>query len=203
MADIAKPTVAQKPITDIARSKDTAPTDTSKPVIVTNRPILRDPMMTNDSSGSDKIVSDKLAFGKSTNKINVQPLKDETTETPDSKVTANVESKVSSASTPQPTTEAYSDNPDTDDLSPPESTTEQLAAETETRAKRDTELQILINSKKYLLPINATEQRRTKKFLILGAGLSLLLILIWVDIALDAGLIKLGGAKAITHFFSN
>jgi hypothetical protein len=37
----------------------------------------------------------------------------------------------------------------------------------------------------------------------LGVLLSLVLILAWADIALDAGIIQLGNVKPVTHFFSN
>jgi len=69
-------------------------------------------------------------------------------------------------------------------------------------AKREAELQKLVESKKYVLPINSLEQRRTKRIVLLGLLLSLLLAAAWVDIALDAGLIHLSGLHPVTHFFS-
>jgi len=69
-------------------------------------------------------------------------------------------------------------------------------------AKREAALQKLVESKKYVLPINSLEQRRTKRVVLLGLLLSLLLAAAWVDIALDAGLIHLAGLHPVTHFFS-
>lgn len=82
-------------------------------------------------------------------------------------------------------------------------TEEQLNAEAEAKAKHDAAIQKLVDSKQYFLPINAVEKRRTKHFVILGVLLSILLLLAWGDIALDAGLIQVSGVKPVTHFFSN
>lgn len=60
----------------------------------------------------------------------------------------------------------------------------------------------LIESKKYFLPINSVEKRRSKRVVAFGILLSLLLIVAWIDIALDAGLIEINGIKPVTHFFS-
>ena len=80
---------------------------------------------------------------------------------------------------------------------------EELEAEAQAKAKHDEAVQKLIDGKQYFLPINAVEKRRTKNFVLLGLVVSLLLILAWGDIALDAGLITVPGVKPVTHFFSN
>ena len=69
--------------------------------------------------------------------------------------------------------------------------------------KRQAAIDKLTDNKKYYLPINAVEKRRSRRFVILGIILSLLLILAWADIALDSGLIHINGIKPLTHFFSN
>jgi hypothetical protein len=71
------------------------------------------------------------------------------------------------------------------------------------KAKADAELQKLVDSKKYFLPINSREKQRTKRLLALGVLLSLVLIAAWFDIALDAGLLHIEGVKPLTHFFSS
>lgn len=77
------------------------------------------------------------------------------------------------------------------------------AAEAAEHAKRDAAVQELIDSRKYELPINAVEKRKTKHFVVLGVLLAILLVLVWIDIAADAGLIHISGIKPVTHFFSN
>jgi hypothetical protein len=78
-----------------------------------------------------------------------------------------------------------------------------LEAEAKQQAEHDAAIQKLVDSKKYFLPINAVEKRRSKRFVAVGVLLSLLLLAAWADIAADAGLISVPGVKPVTHFFSN
>jgi hypothetical protein len=78
-----------------------------------------------------------------------------------------------------------------------------VEAEAKLQAEHEAAVQKLVDGKKYFLPINAVEQRRSKRFVIAGVLLSLLLLIAWADIALDAGLIDLPNVKPVTHFFSN
>ena len=71
------------------------------------------------------------------------------------------------------------------------------------RAEEDAKTAKLIESRKYFLPINAVEQRRSTQIAVAGVILALILAVAWVDVALDAGLIHLGGIKPVTHIFSN
>lgn len=82
-------------------------------------------------------------------------------------------------------------------------TEEEQNAEAEAKAKHDEAIQKMVDSRQYFLPINAVEKRKTKHFVLLGLFVSLLLVLAWGDIALDAGLIQIPGVKPVTHFFSN
>lgn len=77
------------------------------------------------------------------------------------------------------------------------------AAAAAQEAERDAEIQKLIDSKKYYVPVNAVERRRSKRFVVLGIIFSLILAAAWLNIALDAGLIEIPGLKPITHFFSS
>jgi hypothetical protein len=70
-------------------------------------------------------------------------------------------------------------------------------------AARETALQKLTESREYFLPINSVEKLRSKRVAILGTALSILLIVVWIDIALDAGLLTLGSVHSVTHFFSS
>jgi hypothetical protein len=71
------------------------------------------------------------------------------------------------------------------------------------QAENDAKTAKLIESKQYFLPINAVEHRRSTQIAVAGAILALILAMAWVDVALDAGLIHLGGVKPVTHIFSN
>lgn len=70
-------------------------------------------------------------------------------------------------------------------------------------AEHEAAMQKLVDSKQYHLPIKTVEQRRSRRVVIVGTLLSIILVLAWVNIALDAGLIELGDIKPVTRFFSN
>lgn len=78
---------------------------------------------------------------------------------------------------------------------------EQMLAQA--KAKRRAELQELVLNKKYFLPINKTQKRKNKEVVIIGIIISIILIILWIDISLDAGIIHIFGLKPFTHFFSN
>lgn len=71
------------------------------------------------------------------------------------------------------------------------------------QAEHEVELQKIVDSKQYFLPINSLEKRRSRRFVLLGVVLSVVLLVAWADIALDASLITIPGIKPVTHFFSN
>jgi hypothetical protein len=80
---------------------------------------------------------------------------------------------------------------------------EDVEAEAKAEIEHDAAIEKLIDEKKHFLPINSVEKRKTKRFILLGVLLSIVLAAAWVDIALDAGLIQLDNIKPVTHFFSN
>jgi flagellar biosynthesis GTPase FlhF len=80
---------------------------------------------------------------------------------------------------------------------------EDVEAEAKAEAEHDAAIEKMIDEKKHFLPINSVEKRKTKRFILLGVLLSIVLAAAWVDIALDAGLIQLDNVKPVTHFFSN
>lgn len=94
----------------------------------------------------------------------------------------------------------------TDDKEEAEKTEDEVLKQAEDeavkQAKHEAAIQKLVESKQYVLPINAVEKRRSKRVVIFGILLSLLLVAAWVDLALDAGLIEIDGIQPITHFFS-
>ena len=78
---------------------------------------------------------------------------------------------------------------------------QQLADQAELKKRQ--ELNELILTKKFFLPINKTQKKKNKQILIIGLILAIVLIVFWIDIALDAGIIHISGIKPFTHFFSN
>jgi archaellum component FlaD/FlaE len=136
---------------------------------------------------------------------------DLTTEKADDDVTSKADKASESSDQPtnalaKPADQVKSDSDKTDDdqeTDPTELTAKEIDAEAEAQAKHDAAIQQLVDSKQYFLPINAVEKRRTKRVVVLGIVLSIILALAWVDVALDAGLIHIAGVKPVTHFFSS
>lgn len=190
MAD-SKKTDNTKRIIDVTHADKAAPSGNSKSVIVSNRPLLQDPMVVPE----DEAATPKTKIAKSAPelKLKAEPELTETIETTEAPDPA------------QPETPAEAPETDKDEASkaPADNSQIHAEAEAELEAKRQAHVDELADSKKYYLPIDTIENKRSRRFVALGVMLSLLLIVAWADIALDAGLIQLGSVKPVTHFFSN
>jgi len=223
MAEEKKSTKKFQPISDVESPGKTAASPTSKSIIIKNGPIIKDPMVVEESSAEPKTDSSKsVVKAGGSSKIKLQPLptsdiipskepeatEDVKTSVPDA--AKKDEEQSSETETPEePAQKSKSENtPDTDQEAetknkPTNSPAEQDAAEASRKAEHDANLQKILDSKTYYLPINAVEKRKTKRFILLGIALSILLILVWINIALDAGLINIDGVSPLTHFFSS
>lgn len=209
-------------LTDVAKPGKSSPSPTSRPVIVTHRPILKDPMVNHEDESPKpdkptlKTPSKRAAELES---LSIPKLPVETEDAPDESTTQDddMPSKESAPAPKKETETAASEDADKDDakvdapddavLTPPldakaarpdDEDEVALAAQ----EKHVANVQKLIETKKYFLPINSVEKRRAKHTLILGIGVSILLLLAWANIALDAGLITIDGVEPVTHFFS-
>lgn len=204
---------AAKRIVDVAQPDKVAALPTSKAVIVTNHGILRDPMVAsrpaNDeldvpsalplappSKPEPDTMSDGMQTAPSIRKGVMKPLTE----------TEKVAAPAVKAAPPAAAETAEVKQPD---YTPPAPVNDEAGLalpdqkKKEAEAKRQAELERLVEEKTYFLPIKTVEQRRTARFVLIGVILSLLLLVAWLNIALDAGLIELSGLKPLTHFFSN
>lgn len=276
MAEAKKST---KKIIDVQHPGKTAPSGTSKSVIVTNRPIMKDPMVV-DEDGKPEESAPAATTYKSGGEAVIKPLteqdskeeKTESTEADKSKTISQLAEEASKddkkaddtqgpelkeevkdpeiklpigeddkkedteedKKTPQPTEKAEekvdekadekpvedaaeskpeddkpelasteSDDKSDKDNSDKEGDPKEIADAEEDKElkKRRAEVNKLVESKKYSLPIKTVENRHNRRAVIIGVVVSILLILAWINIALDAGLISLGGVKAYTNFF--
>jgi hypothetical protein len=185
----------KQPITDVEQPGKTTPPTTSKPVIVGNRPLLKDPMMVDedkqpksDQKAEAKPVDEKLSRN-SAGPAKLEPL-------PDS---PKPEAPINDPSVPAMPTEAEAAN----EKDQPVKKKPGEAVAAESRLKHQSAIEKLADSRQYVLPINTVERRRNRRAILIGGILALILILAWLDIALDAGLIRLGGLQPITNFFPN
>jgi outer membrane biosynthesis protein TonB len=202
---------SKKSIADVAHPGTSAPSDTSKSII-TPRPMIKDPMVVEENAPAES--GEKPLAKKNEPKL-----------TPPETSAAEKTEKPAEPEKPEEKPEPQPDpKPEPDPEPEPETKPEETAPEAPAEEKedgkdkkkspqadsdaekaalkaRDAKVQKLIESKKYFLPINAVEHRKSRRFVALGVVLAILLVLVWVDIALDAGLIDLGGVKPVTHFF--
>ena len=187
-----KPTSKAAPISDVEEPGKSAASATSKPVIVTNRPLIKDPMVVEEAD--DAPAKEVLPSKKTSTKPKLQPLKP-TADKPDTEQPEPVAEPASKTEASEQ--KAAAPNPNSKQK--PSENDEKNAEKR--KAEHDTNLQKIVDAKTYYLPINAVEKRKTKRFVLLGVLLSILLIMLWIDIALDAGLIQIDGITPITSFF--
>lgn len=207
-------------LTDVAKPGKSSPSPTSRPVIVTHRPILKDPMVNHEDEAPKadkptlKAPSKRAAELESLTMPKLPVDAEETTDEP----TNHKDDAPSKDSIPEPKKETADPTPedkeddkvDASDNTVPTPPLDAKAAQPgdedeavlAAQEKHDASVQKLIENKKYFLPINSVEKRRAKHTLVLGVGVSVLLLLAWANIALDAGLISIDGVEPLTHFFS-
>ena len=219
-----------KKVMDVAHPGKSTPAATSKPIIITNRPIMKDPMMAEENEPAQEATAPTLPHKSTPTKViplseptdpaEVKENAEPTPEVPDTVSTDAPQEAVAPAEpevkeTPQekePATkpapvhfaapeseEAPSDDTPAPSLTPDE----ELEAAATKATERDAALQKLVDSKQFFLPINSVEKRRTKRVVVIGILLSIVLVLLWLDVALDANLIQIPGINPVTHFFSS
>lgn len=202
-------------VTDVAHPNTSAPPDTSKPII-TSRPIIKDPMVVEDEadaelpgqSAPDEAKSLPL---KKAGETKIKPLSEKPEKAEPQPEPAKTEPASQTNDTAGPEKSAEETEEETgaaaekgsDETPGNKSEKAEDEAEAEAQAAEEAKVRKLVDSRKYFLPINAVEHRRSARFAAVGIILALLLVVAWVDVALDAGLIHLGGVKPVTHLFSN
>lgn len=201
MADSKKPTPG-KPIADVAHPGQSAPSTSSRPVIVTNRPLLKDPMVVAEDTETE--VKTIEAEAKKTDKAATITAPDQPKiEPPETHVTESSEKLEKDEAETKPDETVAKDEPKDSTVESTPDPTAEIEAEAKKQAEHDDTIQKLVDSKQYFLPINTVEKRRSKRFVALGMLVSLLLIMAWVDIAADSGILTVAAGLPHTHLFSN
>lgn len=226
----AKKRTTKKPIADVARPGKSAPATNSKSVIITNRPVIKDPMMAPEAPKVPEVEPEAPMAAAKHNTLSLPataPLVPDAAlvshEVAPSTKAPKISEMIARANKPVPKPAVPKPVPATkrklvakpqSELVQDDKPEQVVAAGAVTNPVDDAALlaehqaheaaiQELVTSKKYFLPINAVEKRRTERIIFLGVVFSLFLLFAWVDIALDAHLITLGGLKPLTHFFSS
>ena len=248
-------------IFDVAKPGTLPPANaTARPVIVSNRAVMHDPMMV--PSSTDAVTPAHELSASLTTKITIQPLPDQarapdkalpepikiqldtdadgiidmasTEVLPSSKIgttevtpepivpsqtsstpASNLQAGVSQSgplqsnvlpkedtSNPRGADDVINDKDD-DEFGGGQPKLDKEAAELEASAKIQDEIDTLVDQKAYFLPINTVERRRSKQVAIVGLLVILVLGMLLVDIAMDAGFVTIPGLKPLTHLFTN
>jgi hypothetical protein len=163
---------------DVAHPGTTAPSTTSKPVIVNNHQIIKDPMVNADeeTTKTTQVVSAKVKIAPLSKPEDLKPT--EAAPEAETEDTEQGSNEIKDA---------------TNDL---QEVVDKKASEHQANLAK------IAEARTYYLPINQIERRRSKQVVVVGAVLIILLGLAWADVALDAGLLTISGIKAPTHFFS-
>ncbi len=200
-------------IDDVKKANKVAPSATSRPILVTEHPVLStDPMVTSETADA---AASRQVMVHTTKTI--QPLGDNQAESTEPTVATSSED-TTSAETTQPSADPVDASAEKATAEPapaepaePEvgvrdteaaSTAAEAAAE-EARAAREQELEELVESGKYAVPINAVQRKRSHMYGMLLFVVGLLLVAALADAALDTGLLTAPDSIPHTHFFTN
>lgn len=214
---VKPPAKSAAKVFDVAKPGKSMATATSRPVIVSNGPLLPDPMMSDGSSDA------RPGVGNSP-RLTIKPLSDD--DGTDKKVAVNKkpveEAPAAEAEAPKDVPKDEPQAPETEEKveepAPETSETEEVPAdiggdtppslenkaqkEAEAAAKQQAELDKLTESRDYFLPINAVERRRSKVVVWSLLVLSLVLGLVLVNFLLDADVLTINGVKPLTNLFN-
>jgi hypothetical protein len=204
-------------ISDITSDDSVAATSSSRPMIVSNRPIMRDPMMVqateppasiqeSDPAGVPPLSSYNGSTGSvlappSVTKKKLTPPSEKLTEPriadviPNTKI--DVVGVVTHDSIPESEKVKQADGSEADEnkgLDDPNDVVDTKEADEIAQVAK------LVESHTYALPINAVQRRRSQQVAVFGLVLIVLLAFAWLDLASDIGLIKVPYLP-VTHFF--
>ncbi|HSX05446.1 MAG TPA: hypothetical protein VLF69_03190 [Candidatus Saccharimonadales bacterium] len=210
----------EQKIVDVASPGKNLPSASGRPLLVTNRPVLSDPMVTNATPASNEqpVVSAPVinrtakTIAPVSQDLQDAPAKTQTPEPP-----AAVEPPVEPANETITTAkEVHQDEPAAPAPSGPEEPAEasetvrdsdaeasaEAAKQQAAEDARAQELERLIESGTYSVPIDAVQRKRSRIFVAVMCVLSLVLLAALADVALDANLVPAPTSVPHTHFFA-
>lgn len=194
---------------DVIAPGKSIPSSSARPIIVTNRPMIKDPMAPAERALPERVEESSTTSGATTllsppEAPSIRPTDTETVMPPkDQAVKSNIarpaaESKETVADSIS-ATEDMPTEPDAHSLAK-----DVTISQTPDAAAKDNEAiqqEKLIVGKQYYLPIrNIGTQRSARRSLVLLL-IVLIVSLIWLDLVMDAGIVRLG-VHPLTHFFN-
>ena len=195
--------MAEKKIVDVKRPEKVTPSASSRPIIVSSRPVLAtDPMMIQKPEGEAPAEAVPITRTAKT----IKPVSDDMQAPEESKEPAGAEEAAAQdapASPEEPQETAEVEAEDTPAVRDSEAATSAAEAEADAaKQAREAELESLILSGKYAVPINAVSRKRTRMHVIFFSVLAVILALLLIDVLLDAGVVSAPDSVPHTHFFS-
>jgi len=210
-----KPKATEKKVMDVAKPGKSAPSSTSKPVIVGHKPMIQDPMVTPSESGEETTTSseEKVTSTRSVKKIvplgdQEEAKKEDAADDEPAAETAEDDSKEekSKESTAEETTEAVAEEapaeaetaeekPSTDETAAVDAIASQATKRkegdlTEEEKKKAEAINKLIEDKTYYLKIGHANKKRNSTIYALLA--LVLVVLVGGTLAIDAGMVETG-----------
>ena len=192
---------SSKKTMDVSKPGESAPNTSSRPVLVTHRPMVQDPMVKDDVKADDKVADSKASVMSHGDKV-IQPVSDlskpaeEAAGTPDQGQSSAAGSDPAKDDTtddkPKTSTEATGTEAAVVDAVVDQATEDkkkQNQLSDEEKAKRAA-LQKLVEEKKYFVPIGQVGRRRNRRALL--TVIVLVLLLVGGYAAVDAGFIDAG-----------
>jgi len=203
-------------IFDISKPGKTAAEPSSKPIIVSNKPALQDPMV---KEKIDDFLAQDLDEPKkpekkpetseekpkiAAEKVKIEPIKE--TEKTDEEKEATKETPQEDKETPKDKKEPKETNDQKGVVGAiVDQASEKRKAEIEDQdtKKREKEISRLVESKKYFVPIGEKKRKRKTRHLLLLLVFVLIASVMTVDLLLDAKLIEINSIKPFTNFIKN
>jgi hypothetical protein len=201
-------------MTDVTSPGKTAPSASSRPIVVTNRSVLAsDPMIVEAKPTPGSDASSDVMMHRTAKTIEPMAADAQVAVVGNAPLaeTALVQMTAPETITPP---EPVQEEPKT--LTPPaaapapeeplrDAEAAASAAESEAVAAeeaRQQKLEELVETRAYAVPINAVQRKRSRMFIAAMCILAVVLALVLVDAVLDANIIKLPNGIPHTHFFS-
>ena len=202
-------------IVDIQAPSQVSASASGRPLLVANRPVMaRDPMVT---ASDDVVAQNKPAEPITRTAKIIKPLEPDAASSepedqtemsaPPANPTASAtnlaeerETQPSAETAPVPVDDKDDGEPEVARDAAAEAAATESKAE-EARMARDAELERLVASGKYFVPINAVQRKRSRTYVLLLCASALLFGVVLLDVILDMGLVKLPLSLPHTNFF--
>lgn len=215
---------------DVAKpGKGGSASATSKPVLITNRPVMKDPMVNETNVEENRQTAPVVAGAKPARKIVIKPIHDNLDQeisaepvtvkavpAPAASGNDTMSDVVASATptlktdvpVPATNTAPVEEPIESENVAEPEDTvlpeSEPSDPEADAIASQEqvAHIEQLIEEERYFLPINSVQERRTRRFIIIGVLAIIVLTAAWYNVALDANLVPNTYDLPHSSFFS-